>query len=332
MATLTNQHALPAAIVEAIRRDDYTRGESDISVSQLVAPPRLVALAERHRHEIVEDASDMLYRLMGKAMHRVLEFAAADAITEERLFLEVCEHHTFPVIAPVDMANPDRVPCCPHSWLVSGQFDNLTLQETTAGGWHLTDWKFGSLWGYKNGVKAEYEAQLNLYALLLRKHGFEVGVLTLGAIYRDWSKMAAQRDSEYPQVGAQEFPVRLWSADEAEAYLLDRVQAHQAARRVLPECTADERWERPTKWAVMKDGRQSALRLLDTPHDADAWAVTSGIADAIEEPNTGQALAMLHKGYRIEERPGAAIRCGNYCEVGMNGFCEQWNAIREAQA
>lgn len=103
-----------------------------------------------------------------------------------------------------------------------------------------------------SGVKEEWEQQLNLYAHLLRLTGAHVETIQIVAIYRDWSKNKAF-DSNYPSAQVQFFIVPLWSNEVAENFLLERVRLHMKAEagEVLP-CTPEERWERPTRFAVMK--------------------------------------------------------------------------------
>ena len=57
-----------------------------------------------------------------------------------------------------------------------------------------------------------------------------------------------------------------------------RVQEHQAAQSALeknlPECTSAERWEKPTKYALMKRGRERAVKLYDDLGAAEAHRQT----------------------------------------------------------
>ena len=76
----------------------------------------------------------------------------------------------------------------------------------------------------------------------------------------------------------------------------------------LPFCTDEERWQRPSKFAVGKKKTKRALRVLDSHEEAEDWMVTTG------------------KGEYIEERPGQAIRCENYCDVAP--FCNQWKEMQ----
>jgi hypothetical protein len=165
----------------------------------------------------------------------------------------------------------------------------------------LIDYKFVSVWTTIDSVKREWEQQLNLYAELLRRHGYEVKRLEIVAIYRDWSKMRAQ-DSSYPKSQVSVFEVPLWSEDEAAHFLSERVRLHRMAEEGdAPECTAEERWERRTKYALMKRGRKSALKLFDTEEEAEA--------------------ALRSSDQFVEIRPGSSIRCENYCAVAP--FCAQ---------
>ena len=209
---LTNRHELPATIVAAIENDPYDAGDCDISVTSLVNSPRIVALMRRHRDDITEDVADHLYRLFGKGMHAVLEQAGtgAGAITEERLYADV------------------------GGWRISGSFDSLTLEVQKDGGefpdtWSLTDWKMTSVYAVKDGVKPEWEAQLNSYAWLLCQHGFNVTSLYIGAMLRDWSKGQTQRNRDWPEIGWKTLPVRLWPEAGQLAYLEERVALHRAA-------------------------------------------------------------------------------------------------------
>lgn len=287
MTTLTNTHGLPQVIVDALLNDDYDRGESDITVTELVSPPRMVALKLAHAHEIRRDASEMLFLLQGKLMHKLLEEAGRDALTEERLYTE-------------------RL-----GWKIGGKFDHVTVENIEKDTYKLTDWKNSSVWAWKDGVKPEYVAQANLYALLLREHGFNVTTLACGVLYRDWSKPAARR-GDHPKVGAQEFKVPLWHPIDQEYYLNQAVEAHQAARRELPECTDEDRWAKAPKYAVMKEGREKALRLLDTKGEALEWI--------------GQQHNLAAGTVRIVYRPGENTRCQDYCEVAP--FCSQWQAMQ----
>jgi hypothetical protein len=299
---LTNELCLPEAIVAAVRNDPYSRGECDISVTQLIAPPRKVELERRHADELTEDASGRIWSLLGQAVHTVLERAGQNAFTEERLKMTVA------------------------GWVLSGAFDTLTLTEN-GGKWRLTDYKVTSSYAVKDGGKQEWVQQLNVLALLLREHGFEVADLQIVAILRDWSKLEALRDAEYPQKQVVVFVLPSWSHDERRAFVEHRIEMHKRARAgTLPDCTAEERWEKPAVYAVMKEGRKSALRLLKSEGEALDWCLQNGHA-TLGHGDDDPIFPTLKRGVSIVTRPAKQTRCEAYCAAAA--YCDQWKRLQE---
>ena len=292
---ITNNLNLPAPLVAAILADDYDNGGADISVTSLIKPPRMVELERRHRDQIIEDASDRIWSLIGRIGHTILAAGAKANLVEHRLFMPVL------------------------GWTISGQVDILN-------GRTISDYKFTSVWSIKDGAKPEWEQQLNLYRLLAEENGIAgIKELEICAILRDWSKMEAKRDRNYPQSGVQMFRLPMWSPAKAEGYLHERVKLHQNARVTLPECSPEDRWERPTRWAVMKEGRKSALRVLDDYSDAMSWVALNGYIS----PKTISLAELVTKpGISIQERPGERVRCSSYCSVAP--FCQQYQDYLKA--
>lgn len=293
---ITNILNLPQPVVAAISNDPYYDGGADISVTRLISPPRQVALMKGKGGQVTEDAADRIYSLLGQCAHTILERMPDHAfivMKEKRLFMEML------------------------GWQVSGQVDLVYWNDD--GETVLADYKVMSVWEGMNGIKHEKAAQLNLLALLCVASGTKIDRLEIVGIYRDWSKSKA-RHGQHPSRQVERFDVPLWTTAEADDYLHDRVAAHQAAQAGdLPECTAEDRWERPTKYALHKDGRKSALRVTDTMNELNDWAVWKGVkaAPGDEWP----------KGHRVDVRPGECVRCADYCAVAE--FCDQWKAIQE---
>lgn len=291
---ITNKYNLPAPLVKAVMA---TRHESDndpnsIRVSSVIQPVQLRALIKRHDNEIEEDAADRIFSLMGTLLHDVLEKSAKDldhCTTEEALSTEVL------------------------GWKITGHYD---LNEFTLDGIMLTDWKLTSVYAMKDeNVKPEWDAQVNVYAELLRQAGRGVHMAQIVAIGRDWSKSKAARESDYPQRQVIIKPVTLWPNETVNRYLHERITLHQKADRegVWPECTEEERWARPAKWAIMKKGNKKATKLCDDELEAKRW-INNNIADS-----------HAHQ-YGIDYRPGQSIRCESYCPVSQ--FCSQWAKLK----
>jgi len=292
---ITNNAGYPEALVKAVENDSYSKGEGvDRSVTGLLAPPRQAALKEIHGHEIVEDVSDRTYALYGQLVHLLLERAgeqSRNAINEQRLYTEV------------------------NGWKISGQTDTLTLTEDQRS-WTISDFKFVTSYKFKRSYSGElvipedYEQQLNMYGHLLRENGFKVDGLKIVAIYRDWSKLEAKRDKNYPQLGAETHEVPLWSEERAKAFIEERVRLHQAAENDLPECTDDERWAKPDKYALMPTAKSvRARKLFDSEIDATTWAAANN----------------MKPGFVVDHRKGANVRCENYCVVSE--WCEQFKIL-----
>jgi hypothetical protein len=276
----TNKCHIPSEIVSAIVRDPYYH-DGRISVTALINSPRIHQLQKRHAKEIVQDVSERLFSLYGQIAHGILERADDfEAFHEERLSIHI------------------------NDWKVTGATD--LYKHRGNGEYLLRDYKFTSVYVSNFDLKPEWSAQVNLYAHLWRHHSFEVHRAQIVAIYGDWRRMEAERREIYPPP-VQLFNVPLWSDAEAMQYLTGRVRLHQEAEALpadrLPLCSPDEQWRREEKWAVMKTGRKTAVRLFNSRIEADMTAV--GI-----------------KGSYLEHRPAEPIRCKYFCSV--NEFCNQY--------
>ena len=264
----------------------YEKGQSveGLRVTTLIDSPRISQLRRQHSGQITEDVSDLVWRVLGTAIHEVFEKAASNAyVSEERL------SHT------VD------------DTLVSGAID---YQFESDGEVDLKDYKSTSTYKITLGDHADWEKQLNVYAYLIRHaKGFTVRSAGVIAVLRDWRQAEVDRKPEYPQSSIVEVAIPLWSDEEQDAYVSERVRLHNMAELGaefddLPECSDAERWARPAKYAVIKKGAKRALRVFDIQQDADAFAAE----DAARS---------------VEVRPATYTRCANnYCRVAE--FCTQW--------
>lgn len=272
---ITNNYGLPEPLVRAVSSHKHDKGGADYSVTELIKPPRISALEKQHADELEEDASDRLWALMGSAGHEVLRRASEDGIVEERCHVEFAGKK------------------------ISGQLDYGKADNA------IYDYKFTSIWAVKDGVKPEWEQQLNVYKWMAEQYGVIVKELVIVCILRDWNINEAKRNPELPQSQVVVFRLRIWSKQMVELWLTNRIQLHENARNGwLPDCTSDETWERPAKFAVKKKGAQRATKLHNT---AD---------EAVRDVTSRGSL------YEIERRPAERPRCENYCSV--SGFCSQY--------
>jgi hypothetical protein len=250
----TNKNNLPQAIVEAIVNDKYSKGDADISVTGLIAPPQQRALMEKHADQLEDDVSNRIWILIGKATHYILENSGSTGIKEQRLYT------------------------IRNGWRISGQFDEVTEASGI-----LQDYKVTSAWSVKDGHKPDWEAQLNLYNLLAFESGYLIQGLQIVAILRDWSALDAQKDEAYPKSQVKTINLPMWSVTDAEKYLQSRVDLHQRARKGedIP-CSDEERWKTADKWAVMKKGAKRAIKLCPSEADAGILASEKGEGHYVE--------------------------------------------------
>jgi len=282
---LTNKSNLPAPVVNAVRRSmrEYDAGGSNRTITQIIDSPRKVALERGREDEVVVDVVDQIAPLIGTALHKLAQLGADSAhIAEERIFINI------------------------DGWKISGQID---LQHIDEDGFMAYDYKYTGTVSLTNGEpKIEWVNQANAYAYLIEKtKGIPCKGLFVVAFLRDRNRARAENDPNYPQADAVLIPLPMWSFEDQENYVLERVRLHKEAfRRLtfgeeLPLCTDEERWKRQDKWALMKEGRKSAVKLYSSSEEANE--------------------ALKEKHY-VEHRPGETIRCNNYCPV--KDWCDQF--------
>jgi len=275
----TNKFNLPETICNAIMYESkYEDGK--YSVTNLIKPPQIYQLEKRYQAQIERDVSDGLWMLLGSSVHYILEKAKPEnALKEERLEIEM------------------------GGIRVVGKPDLYTARET------IEDYKITSAWSFLLGEKPEWTAQLNIYAYLYSEgYGFPVKKAFIHAILRDWSKSRLLQDEDYPPCPFITSEIELWDKDSQQAFVIDRIVKHECNKKisddVLGYCTPQEKWSKPTTWAVKKKGNKRALRVFDT---------FSGATDF--QKNADKDLV-------IEERPGEDIRCERFCYA--KPFCHQY--------
>ena len=299
----TNKYGLPASLCDALISDDYDfkKVPNIYSVTEIIAPPAVTVLTRRHFDEIEADTSERIWTMMGSAVHSVLEHATTkgERLREERWYLNT---KTWAVHT---CGNGDKTPTV-QQWynttdiFLTGKLDCYDLETKD-----LQDYKITSVWAFllDKEVKPDWVSQENMNALAVRLLGFPVEKLTIIGILKDWSKSAAKR-GDYS--GKFEIPFAIvdlpkWEAQYCKDFILGRIEAHQKAAKLMddciPACTPEERWAKPTVYAVMKEGRKTSLRNHDTKEQAELH------------------LSQCGAGHRIDERKGTDTRCTDYCDA-----------------
>jgi len=275
---ITNNLNLPAGFVRACSTNKHNK-PGRLSATTLLKGIKEIILTERHFDEIEIDVADQIWAIWGTAVHALLEHEGADEVAEEYVEL-------------------------PMSGItITGRIDNFDLRKGI-----ITDYKTASTWKVKFADFDDWKKQGLIYAMLLIESCFEVKKCRFVALLKDHSKTDAERDASYPQspVFIYEFNITdddiKYISEFCENKIKDYLRYKDIADEYIPECTAEERWQKPEKYAVMKSGRKSAVKLFDDKESAEAMAIEVG-------------------GY-IEHRQGEPTKCKGYCNV--NKWCHYW--------
>ncbi len=272
---ITNNFQLPPEIYSAVSKV-YPIDPQRMSVTALIDTPIIRQLKIKHWNELEEDASGRLWALLGQGIHAVLDGQKTDAITEKKLEVDI-----------------DGI-------TVVGKTDNYKDGV-------ITDWKVTSVWHHIFSDNKSETAQANCYAWLWRKHQYSVEKLIIYRILRDWQQSKVGND--YPPIPFVQIQVPLWPFNEQEQYIKEQLEYHALAKN--PECTSENKWEKPTTYAVMKKGRKSALRVLELRDVARQWCLDNSYATYSPDGKN----VVLNSVVSIVKRPGECIRCKSYCPV-----------------
>lgn len=261
---ITNALNLPQPFVSAVE-GDYRYTDKRYSVTALLKGTREAILQRRHDAEITSDVADMVWAIFGTAVHSILEGGdeSESQIKENKLVVDL-----------------------PNGYQLSGIFD---LYDDSTG--TVTDYKTASVWKIKFGcwdnwqpkpdAFEDWRKQTLIYCWMLRQIGFDAKRGEIVALLKDHSKTKA-KIGEHPKLPVWQVGWNFTAQDfeDIEAWIMARFEEIQRCEQLpdneLPVCSEEERWHRPGKFAVMKPGRKSALKLYDNEEEAQARAEQEG--------------------------------------------------------
>jgi len=311
MIKFTNKYGISDAIVNAVKIDNHVT-IGDISVTQLIDSPQIRIL--KKTHDIEEDVSDRIWMLFGTAVHYVVEMGEITS-REARQLLEAAEvlvkyeqtkaaewmyefiNKTFPEHKNKDILTEVTLSHTINGMMFSGTFDRFTISTGL-----LDDYKTTGVYAYMNAeARKKWDAQLNVYAFLLRENGYEVNAAQITAIFKDFSP-SKLFSSGYPKKPIATFPVKLYEHKLIKEFLTRRVKLHKDAQMGnVAECTSKEMWQTSDTFAVTTPTRTRAIKVFPTEALAKAFML-------------GDGAKYGDKAY-VEKRPGERKRCDQYCSV-----------------
>lgn len=281
----TNNLGLPEAFVKAVSNVRHNK-QGSLSATTLLQGTKQIVLFDRHFDELEQDAADLVWATFGTAYHSIMEKQEDDSFKEE--YFET------------DVAN----------WKVTGRVDRYDLENEI-----LEDWKTASVWKVIYKSFDDWKAQGLTYAWLMKKAGLNVKKCRFVALLKDHSKKDAKIKADYPQkpVYIYEFAVTEQDLAETEKRIVSKIeninQAYKLGDDDIEPCSPDERWETAPKFAVMKPGRKTALRVFENKADADLFLLDQA------------------KGSYVEERKGECKKCLDYCPC--KDFCNFYKQLQE---
>ena len=282
---IENKLELPDALVNAMGVEKHNE-EGCVSATTLLQGVKEILLTDRHWDEITIDVSDNLWALGGTAIHALLEKESPNTFTEEKFWSKIGE------------------------WNVTGRVDCYDMAKEI-----IYDYKYTSVWKVKSKNFKDWERQGKIYAWLLKQKGLNVKECRFIALLRDWSETESQRKKDYPncQIYVHKFEISEEDLVETEKFIKDKLEQLSAFINTpddnIPCCSEEERWMEKPKWAVMKEGRKSAIN--------------GGICETKEEAD--RMVKELGDKHYVEERKGKNKKCERYCHC--KEFCSFYKEL-----
>jgi hypothetical protein len=280
---ITNKLNLPEGFVKAVSTEKHN-SPGCLSATTLIQGIKQIILTDQYWDLLEDDVSDRVWAIFGSAVHSRLESEGENSFTEQDMSYKV------------------------GGITVTGRIDNYDMMHGI-----VDDYKTASVEKVKFGNFYDWYLQGMIYAWLLKKNNFPVNRCRFIALLKDHKKMEVMRDSQYPKnpVYIYEFPITAPELFKIGIYIKNKVEEYKRCVLLkddeIPACTAEERWERPAKYAVMKTGQKRAVRLFDKKEEAEALLIEKG------------------ENHFLEYRRGESIKCQFYCLCKR--FCNFYQEI-----
>ena len=279
---LLNSMNLPQAFCNAVNLERHNE-KGCFSATTLLKGACATILTDRHFDEIEVDVADCVWQIWGTAVHKIFEDSGIDGLKEEKFEVSVSNSK------------------------VTGRVD---LFDEANG--ILYDWKTASTYKVSFNDFSDWKKQGLIYAWLMKQNGIEVKKCRFIALLKDHSKSKAKTDASYPQMPVYnyEFDVTENDLAEIETFIKSKVAELEALENIpdekLTPCTEEERWQSPAKFAIMRTGRKTAIKLFDSKEEAEKNMSALG-------------------GTYVEERKSEARRCSDYCSCNM--YCPFYQTL-----
>ena len=324
--------------------DKEAAAKAYVSVTGLLDPNRIFHLKRRYDEEITRKASSMIIASLGSVFHLGMELATQDSynhINEIRMFTPI-------------MIGDQKV-------LISGKFDCLKITEDKIGEavlikMKLIDYKETSVFNInKRDTREKWAMQLSIYRYMLMHpetefevsgigvseqvkrikkfiHNDNIDISAIEIQYRarDWRKGEALRNKfthhSYPdRVGkiALQIINRTLIEEFIKSKLVSLISCEDFKDEALPLCTAEERWQRVTDFAVFKGDNVRATKCFYVDNYKSEDEAKNAAYYYIGNHASGSKMKVI-------KRETQSNKCLEYCDVCE--FCSYGKQIMKEQA
>lgn len=262
----TNKHNLSLLLAGWLIDDNYSNGSNlypdkeVISVTSLLRSTKQVVLQKQLDMDTLEnDVSDNVSLRIGHAIHDSIEK------TWKHKYKSILKKLEYPpnvyeniVINPTEPIKEGQIPIYLEQRyfkeldgvMISGQVDQI-FDGT------LSDVKTTSVWSYLSGNNTEkFKQQLSIYRWLAPDI-IKNDVAYINYVFTGWEAFKAEIDPKYPQSRAIAIPIVLYSIEEIENILkqkLKKIKEESTKAQIdMVECNDEELWRDAPKYKYYSD-------------------------------------------------------------------------------
>lgn len=226
---ITNKYNLPQPFIEFTEKyfNKHRPTKERLSVTDLVAPTRILFYKLFYWDQITVDASELMPEVLGIALHDLFKkFSPDNSLTEEKIEYKP-KNFDFKIVGKIDLYKDEE----------------------------LIDYKTVSGFSFSKKVNEEYIKQLNIYSYILEnEYGFKVKELKLIEIAKDFTKRKETYIQDFKPVNIISIPK--WQKEEVETFLFEKLTSIEKMikEEEPPECSEKEKWTIGYRIDIMQIG------------------------------------------------------------------------------
>ena len=281
-------------VLKWYNNDEYNRLGNDVSVTELLNPPRIIHLQNRYGRQDKIELKKIMPSLIGNGVHDQLQrFLKKESTINNNWKIErrLCT-----------VVNDVRV---------SGRFDALHMDEI------LYDIKVTKVYKAMKGDYSDWEKQLNTYDWMLWKDGIDCKHLRIFMVLLDWNQGEAYRNPNYPSTAISIIPITKWDRSHQSSWIETAVDTWKSSKDLtdtdLPLCGREERWaDKPIFKLYRNNELKRATKTFATKDRANAYMNVCKTKDPEKWKD----------GFITEDSENLFRRCMGWCDAAK--YCNQF--------